>query len=395
MALDFKVYKRGTVVLAAGGTGGHLFPAQALGETLGERGYAVHLMTDGRGIEFGVRFPAVLRHEIPSATITPSKPWKVPLQLLKLVNGYRMAHEIMSQLPGGLPVAVVGFGGYPSLPPLLAAARLGIPIVLHEQNAVMGRANRAMARFAARIASSFPKIVNLDPASADKLVHTGNPVRGIVMEQWDMPFEQPAADEPFHLLVFGGSQGAHYFSELMPKVVAELPNAVRRKLRLVQQCRPEDLEATQAAYDALGQKVTLAPFFADLPKHIASSHLVICRAGASTISELAVIGRPAILVPLPHSLENDQLRNAESFARAGAGWVMEQADITADGLAAFLTRLRYETGDLVAASNAARAFARPDAADRLAAVVEELAISRNPKAAIEQPKQETQERKWI
>ena len=366
-----------------------------LGETLGERGYAVHLMTDARGIEFGVRFPAVLRHEIPSATITPAKPWKVPLQLLQLVNGYRMAHEIMSQLPGGLPAAVVGFGGYPSLPPLLAAARLGIPIVLHEQNAVMGRANRMMARFAVRIASSFPKIVNLDTAHVDKLVHTGNPVRNIVMNQWDMPYAEPAADEPFHLLVFGGSQGARFFSELMPKVIGELPKAVRKKLRLVQQCRPEDLDATQAAYDALEQKVTLAPFFADLPKHIAASQLVICRAGASTIAELAVIGRPAILVPLPHSLENDQLRNAESFAQSGAGWVLQQDDITAESLAAFITRLRYEGGDLVSASNAARAFARPDAADRLAAVVEGLAVGGTAKKTTQDPQQESQERKWI
>ncbi len=374
MALDFDKYRRGTVILAAGGTGGHLFPAQALGETLSERGYLVHLMTDARGVEYGGKFPAVLRHEISSATVTPRQPWKVPGQVWKLVSGYRAAHEIMSQLPDGLPVAVAGFGGYPSFPPLVAALRLKVPTLIHEQNAVMGRANRAVAKFVDRIASSFPKIVNLDAELAHKVTFTGNPVRSIVMNQWDMPYDPPAADETFNLLVFGGSQGARFFSETMPKVVAELPKAVRRKLRIVQQCRAEDLDEVQAAYDALGQKATLAPFFADLPKHIASSHLVICRAGASTVSELAVIGRPAILVPLPHALDNDQLRNAQSFANSGAGWVMSQADITPDGLAAFITRLRFETRDLCAAADGAKAFAKPDAADRLAAIVDDLAI---------------------
>ncbi len=372
MAVDFKSYQRGTVVLAAGGTGGHLFPAQALGETLAERGYLIHLMTDARGIEFGGKFPAVLRHEIASATITPRKPWRVPGQLFRLVNGYRAAHEVMSQLPGGLPVAVVGFGGYPSFPPMLAALRLKVPTVIHEQNAVMGRANRAVAKYVSRIASSFPDIVNLDARMKSKLTFTGNPVRGIVMRQWDMPYVPPAADEQFTLLVFGGSQGARYFSEMMPKVVAELPVAVRRRLKVVQQCRPEDIEQTQAAYDELGQTATLAPFFADLPKHIAAAHLVICRSGASTVAELAVIGRPAIMVPLPHAVDNDQLRNAQSFSRAGAGWLLPQDEIAPQSLAAFITRLRYEVADLSAAASSAKAFARPDAADRLAAIVDEL-----------------------
>ena len=372
MALDFKSYQRGTVVLAAGGTGGHLFPAQALGETLSERGYLIHLMTDERGIEFGGKFPAVLRHEIASATITPRKPWRMPGQLFRLVSGYRAAHEVMSQLPGGLPVAVVGFGGYPSFPPMLAALRLKVPTIIHEQNAVMGRANRAVARYVTRIASSFPDIANLDARMKTKLTFTGNPVRSIVMNQWDMPYAPPAADEPFTLLIFGGSQGARYFSETMPKVVAELPVAVRRRLKIVQQCRPEDIEKTQAAYDELSQHATLAPFFADLPKHIAAAHLVICRSGASTVAELAIIGRPAIMVPLPHAVDNDQLRNAQSFARAGAGWVMPQAEIEPESLAAFITRLRYEPGDLRAAAAAAKAFAKPDAADRLAAIVDEL-----------------------
>ena len=360
----------GIVVLAAGGTGGHLFPAQALGEVLVGRGYTVHLMTDARGVEFGGRLSAISVHPIQSATITPSKPWRLPGQLLRLFNGYMKARQLMQALGPELPVAVVGFGGYPSFPPLLAALQLKIPTIIHEQNAIMGRANRAIARWVSAIASSFPKITGLHKRLEAKVKFTGNPVRSIVMKQWDAPYQAPAANAGFRLLVFGGSQGARFFSEFMPKVIEALPQAIRKRLNVVQQCRPEDVDAVQAEYERLKTKSLLAPFFADLPKHIAKSHLVISRAGASTIAELAVIGRPAILVPLPHSIENDQLRNAQSFAGAGAGWVMEQKDVTAEEMAAFITRMRYGPDELTHAANAAKAFARPDAAERLAQLVE-------------------------
>ena len=189
---------------------------------------------------------------------------------------------------------------------------------------------------------------------------TGNPVRSTVMAHWDAPYDAPAADDTFRMLVFGGSQGARFFSEIMPQVVEALPKAVVKRLRLVQQCRPEDLEEVQAAYDKLGVNAKLAPFFTDMPKQIADCHLVVSRSGASTVAELAVIGRPAIMVPLPHSLENDQLRNAQSFATAGAGWVMPQLETSAEELAAFITRMRYAPEELTAAANAAKAFARPD-----------------------------------
>ncbi len=369
MAPGVAKYNKGMVVLAAGGTGGHLSPAQALGETLVRRGILVHLMTDARGAELGTRFPAVGIHEIPSSTITVSKPWRVPIQLWRLMNGYQKAKSIISRIEPEPPMAVVGFGGYPSIPPVLAAARLRIPVVLHEQNAVMGRANRLLSRWARAIASSFPKITNL-PAATARFSFTGNPVRGVVMSHWDAPYDPPAADELFRVLIFGGSQGARFFSEFIPNVIEALPKAVRRRLRIVQQCRAEDLEGVQTRYAALGVKARLAPFFADLPKHIADAHLVICRSGASTIAELAIVGRPAIMVPLPHALDNDQLRNAQSFANAGAGWVYEEKMCDADTMASFLTRMRYAAEELTAAANAAKAFARPDAAELLADLVE-------------------------
>jgi UDP-N-acetylglucosamine--N-acetylmuramyl-(pentapeptide) pyrophosphoryl-undecaprenol N-acetylglucosamine transferase len=358
-----------TVALAAGGTGGHLFPAQALAESLRGRGVAVHLFTDARGMEYAGRFPAEALHHVASATLTLSKPLGLPGQAMKLLTGYRQARALLKQIA---PAAVVGFGGYPSLPPLIAAQHLKIPTALHEQNAVMGRANRIVARGASAIATSFPKIANIDATLQRKATMTGNPVRAAVIAA-RRPYHAPRADEPFNLLVFGGSQGARYFSELMPDVLEQLAAPVRRSLTLVQQCRPEDIEAAKQKTAALGVKALLQPFFADLPERIASAHLVISRAGASTIAELGVIGRPAILVPLPHALEGDQLRNAESFTAEGAGWVKPQAGIDPGGLAAFITRLRYADGELEAAAAAAARQGVPDAAERLADLVLSLA----------------------
>ena len=238
---------RQVVVLAAGGTGGHLFPAQALAEVLTSRGYVVHLMTDKRGMEYGGRFPARELHHIPSATISLSKPWLLPLSAFRLTRGFSRASAILRRLQ---PRVVVGFGGYPSFPPLIAAQRLKIMTVIHEQNAVIGRANRAVARGATAIATSFPKVERLTPALAAKATMTGNPVRASVLAARHRPYTAPGAGEPFNLLVFGGSQGARYFAELMPEVIGHLPHAVRRTLTVVQQCREEDMKSVRADYAA-------------------------------------------------------------------------------------------------------------------------------------------------
>jgi UDP-N-acetylglucosamine--N-acetylmuramyl-(pentapeptide) pyrophosphoryl-undecaprenol N-acetylglucosamine transferase len=360
---------RGVIALAAGGTGGHLFPAQALAEELVRRGYVIHLITDERVAEYGKNFPAIETHIVPSATLSLSKPWLLPQRLLKLLKGVNQAKAVLQKIK---PLAVVGFGGYPSFPPIIAASRLKIPSCVHDQNAIMGRANKVLSRFVNSVASSFPTLAGLPESAKSKLVITGNPVRTLVMAEQASPYPEIGVEQPFNLLVFGGSQGARFFAEFMPKVVAELPRAVRKTLHVTQQCRPEDIDAVRAAYGTLDFSFDLQPFFSDMPKRIASSHLVICRSGASTVAELGVIGRPAIMVPLPHSIDNDQLRNAESFAKAGAGWIKPQAELEPSSFAVFLTRLRYQEGELQAAARAALAHGKPDAAQRLADLTEHL-----------------------
>ena len=360
----------GVVVLAAGGTGGHLFPAQALAEELKRRDYEIHLITDARVREYGADFPAERIYDVPSATITFKSPWRLPERAWKLWRGYGIAKTILQQLR---PQVVVGFGGYPSFPPVAAAARLHIPLVLHEANAVMGRANLAMAKWSTTIASSFPSIANLPVDLRGKVQLTGNPVREQVLKLAGSSYEPADPETTFRIVVFGGSQGAKFFSDIMPAAVAELPGPLRRKLRIVQQCRAEDVEAVKAKYDELGIESEVQAFFTDLPKRMADSHLVIARSGASTVAELSVIGRPAILVPLPHAVDNDQLRNAESFTASGGGWLMAQADLAPERLAATIMHLRYHDGDLAEAARAALEHGRPDAASRLAEVVERLA----------------------
>jgi len=358
---------RGLIVLAAGGTGGHLFPAQALAEELTRRGLVIHLMTDERVRDYGKSFPAVETHIVPSATISLSKPWLLPGRALRLYGGYRKARAILKRVR---PMAVVGFGGYPSFPPILAASRLGIPSCVHDQNAVMGRANRVLAAFADAVASSFPELKGLPAKAERKLTVTGNPVRDIVLAHKAAAY--PAFD-PFNLLVFGGSQGAQFFGEFMPKVFAAMTAGERKAIRLTQQVRPENMSQVKALYGELGVICELAPFFTDMPARIAAAHLVVCRSGASTIAELGVIGRPAIMVPLPHAIDNDQLRNAESFAAAGAGWVHPQASLEPKAFAAFLTRLRSQEDQLRQAAAAALNHGKPDAAQRLADLTERIA----------------------
>jgi len=370
MSIATNAAPRRTIILAAGGTGGHLFPAQALAEELVRRGFPIHLMTDERVRDYGRNFPALEVHQLPSATLSLSKPWLLPLRVMRLSKGYKQARSIFERLQPG---AVAGFGGYPSFSPILAAARLKIPSIIHEQNAVMGRANRVLAYAVDRVASSFPTLAKLPDRAKGKLVHTGNPVRDNVLAVAGAPYHAPGADEAFRLLVFGGSQGARFFAEFVPAAMRALPKAVLKTLKVVQQCRPEDLDGVKRVYQELELDAELQPFFNDMPQRIAASHLVLCRSGASTIAELGVIGRPAVLVPLPHSIDNDQLKNAESFTQAGGGWLRPQGEFKPEEFAAFLTRLRYQEQELQLAAKAAMGHGKPDAAQRLADLVESLA----------------------
>jgi UDP-N-acetylglucosamine--N-acetylmuramyl-(pentapeptide) pyrophosphoryl-undecaprenol N-acetylglucosamine transferase len=358
-----------TVLLTAGGTGGHLFPAQALASELIRRGWTVELATDERADKYGSVFPARKVHLIASETIRGRNPFLLAKTAVKLFLGTLQARKVIKALK---PDVVAGFGGYPTFPPMFAARLTGTPSVLHEANGVMGRANRLLARGVTAIATSVP-IEDLPADFNAKLTETGNPVRDAVLAAAELPYSAPVADGAFNLLVFGGSQGARYFSDLLPPAVEQLPADMRARLRIVQQCRPEDMERVQAVYDSLNVQAECAPFFQDMPQRIAQSHLVICRSGASSVSELSVLGRPSILVPLPGAIDQDQAANAKVLEKAGGAWPIREADLVPERLAQELTRFMNAPELLGEAAQKARSVAMPDAVKRLADLVEKVA----------------------
>ena len=356
-------------MLAAGGTGGHLFPAFALAQELARRGIPVDLMTDMRGDRYGTDFPARQIYRVPSATLKERSVMAAASTAATLLTGIRTAYRMLGE---ARPAAVIGFGGYPSFPPLIAAKLRGIPTALHEQNAVLGRANRLLARRVSVLATSFPEVKFVDPALKSACRLTGNPVRDAVMAEADRRYVLPEPQGLFSVLVVGGSQGARVFSDCVPAAVALMQEETRRRVRMVQQCREEDLARVRNIYDELGVTAELATFFDDLPRRMASAHLVIARSGASTVAELTVLGRPSILVPLPHALDNDQLQNAKRLAEAGGTWCIEQKDLSPERLKVELERLLHTPEDLFRAALAAKGQGRPDAVIRLADLVEEL-----------------------
>lgn len=356
------------LLLAAGGTGGHLFPAEALAVALAKRGWHIHLATDHRVEAYGQDFPAEQIHIVPSATIT-RQPIAAGLAVCRLALGVLKARRIVKQVA---PAVTVGFGGYPTVPPVLAAWSRGVPTVIHEQNGVLGRANRFLGGRATAIATGFA-VVGGAGSLAGRMVMTGNPVRPAVRAAASVAYTERQAGEAFRLLVFGGSQGARFMSDLVPSAVMAMPETLRVKLRVTQQCRPEDLDRVVEAYRVASVEAELEPFFRDMPERMANSHLVVCRSGASTVAELAAIGRPAIMVPLPHALDQDQKANAEILAGAGGGWLIEQKDMTPERLAGDLAALVEDPARLGAAAKAAQAMGRPDAVERLADLVEKVA----------------------
>ena len=352
------------ILLAAGGTGGHLFPAEALAIALQKRGAAVELATDARAAHF--EFPACAVHLIPSATLRGRNPLALARTAALLALGTAKAWSLLGRIR---PAVVVGFGGYPTVPPLTAAALRGIPTVLHEQNAVMGRANRLLAGRVTCIATGFRSLQNLDARLATKTVFTGNPVRPQVVEAARTLYAAPAPHAPLRLVVFGGSQGARVMAEVVPAAIALMQPALRSRLALVQQARAEDLDAVRATYAGLGVAAEVAAFFADLPARIAAGHLVVSRSGASTVAELSAIGRPALLVPLPHALDQDQFANAGVLAEAGGALCIVQRDFTPERLAAEIAGLAGDPGRLDRMAAAAKSAGSIDAAEWLADVV--------------------------
>lgn len=353
------------VVLAAGGTGGHVFPAEALAVELIGRGAALMLFTDRRGDVYGGTLGALESRTIRAGGLAGQGLVARARSLADLALGLLQARRLLKTLA---PRAVVGFGGYASVPTVLAATAAGIRTVVHEQNAVLGRANRLLAGRVDRIATSFAEVAAVPPRAAAKIVRTGMPVRpGFTGAQQYVP---PAADGEIRLLVLGGSQGARIFGEVVPAAVARLDPSLRRRLVISQQCRAEGLAAADAAYRQLQVTVDLAPFFDDVPQRLAAAHLVIARAGASTVAELTALGRPAILIPYPFAIDDHQSANARALAATGAAWVLPQQAFDADSLAGRLTELFAGDGaDLSKAAAAACNAGCPDAAARLADVV--------------------------
>jgi UDP-N-acetylglucosamine--N-acetylmuramyl-(pentapeptide) pyrophosphoryl-undecaprenol N-acetylglucosamine transferase len=353
-------------VLAAGGTGGHVIPAHALAEELLARGHRVALITDDRGARIPGLFDNVQVHVLPAGRLAGG-----PVGWVKaaraIMTGRTMSLRLYEVF---LPSAVIGFGGYPALPALLAARRDRIPTLIHEQNAVLGRVNRLMAGHVDAIATAYKSVQRLPAKAAGKVALVGNPVRDEVLALRDQPFPALDADGVFRILVTGGSQGASILSETVPEGLALLPEHFRRRLQVTQQCRDEDIERVRARYAALGIPAELATYLPDLPDKLAWSHLVIARAGASTIAELTAAGRPAILIPLPSATDDHQTFNAREMARAGGARMIAQAKFTPVELAKQMQKLGLEPAALAKAAECAKKTGRPEAAKDLADLVE-------------------------
>jgi UDP-N-acetylglucosamine--N-acetylmuramyl-(pentapeptide) pyrophosphoryl-undecaprenol N-acetylglucosamine transferase len=360
-------------VLAAGGTGGHLFPAEVVGRLLVESGGAVHLLTDRRADSFAAAVPGVTIDRVRAGRFGGG-PLHAAYGLAELAVGIVQARRLLRRL---MPATVAGFGGYPSVPTMLAAAQLGLPTLIHEQNAVFGRANRLLAPRTRRIATGFPQTAGLRSADLARAIHTGNPVRPAIRAAGASGYTPPEPGGPIELLVTGGSQGARFFSEIMPAALALLPMELRARLRLSQQARAEDRAALVGDIEKLGVTAQIETFFVDMPERLKRAHLVICRAGASTVAELAAAGRPAILVPYPHAMDDHQSANASQFALAGGGWMLPQRELTPAILADRLAGLPANPETLCDAAAAARQFARDDAGEHLAALMQNLTSGRN------------------
>lgn len=355
----------GTALLSAGGTGGHLFPAQALAQELDTRGWDVHLATDERARRFADAFPAQTIEIVPSATFGGKNPIALWRTGSRLALGYWKARRLIKRLR---PDVAVGFGGYPTVPPLLAASHMDIPTVLHEQNAVMGRANRFLAGRVDALATGFD--LRDGTTAGTKHIVTGNPLRAIAHDAAKNPYSPPEAGGPFNLLVFGGSQGARFFSQIIKETLPLLEEGDRARLRLTLQARPEDREATIATLAELGIEAEVEPFFDDLPHRIARAHAVICRAGASSVSELSLIGRPSLLIPFPGALDDDQGANAAMLEAAGGAVLIRQKDMSAERLASLLSDWLADPAALAIRAQSAKKTGVPDAAQRLADLVE-------------------------
>lgn len=357
------------VLLAAGGTGGHVFPAEALASELLDRGYRLGLVTDKRGKAYGGALGELETHHILAGGIAGKS---LPARLKSVAElglGTWQAWRLLKALK---PDAVVGFGGYASVPTMMAATFASIPTAIHEQNALLGRANRLLAGRVNAIATSFTETEGLPAGANGKARLSGMPVRAPIAAKANTPYPSAEGGAQLNVLVLGGSQGATVLSEVVPDALAKLPDDLKARLEVTQQCREEDLDAVKAAYGASGIRAHLATFIDDVPERMAATHVVISRAGASTVAEALAVGRPSILVPYPFAADDHQTYNAHAVDAAGAGWIMPQETFTADNLAVRLDSLLGLPAVLEKAARCARDLGRADAAKHLADLVSEL-----------------------
>lgn len=361
-------------VLAAGGTGGHMIPAHVLAAELKARGHGVLLITDERGARIPGLFKDVPIHVLPAGRIT-GNPFALVKGIGGVLKGRRQARQLYAE---HRPDVVVGFGGYPAFPALIAASSLGIPTVLHEQNAVLGRVNRLLAGPAKAVATAYERLDRLKPSHKAKTVLVGNPVRDAVVRLGEQHF--PPFDEysPLRILVTGGSQGASVLGEVVPAGLGELEATLRHRLQVVQQCRADDIEQVRDAYRKLEIPAELSTYIEDMPAKLGEAHLVIARSGASTIAELTVAGRPAILIPLPSAMDDHQTANAREMARAGGARMIPQKDFTPGTLARQIEALAADPEALANAAGRALSVGRPRAASDLADLVERVANKQAP-----------------
>jgi UDP-N-acetylglucosamine--N-acetylmuramyl-(pentapeptide) pyrophosphoryl-undecaprenol N-acetylglucosamine transferase len=362
------------IALAAGGTAGHVFPAEALAAELGLRGCRLALITDARGGAMDAGFTGVQLFRIRAGGIAGKGLLARIKSAFGILAGTIQAWFILRRIK---PAVVVGFGGYASVPTMLAAKFCAAKTAMHEQNAVLGRANRMLAGRVSQIATSFDRVAAI-PDGAAGVIRTGMPVRPAVAQLRGNPYPEQGPQHRIGILVFGGSQGASVFAAVVPAAIARLEEDLRNRLSIVQQCRPDDLHAAGAAYRDLGIAAELASFFDDLPGRMAAAHLIICRSGASTIAEATTIGRPTIMVPYPHAVDDHQSSNAHALDEAGGGWLLPEEAFTPEILAGRLASLLTMPRILENAAAASKAFGRPDAASRLADMVVGLLPAESP-----------------
>lgn len=358
------------VVVAAGGTGGHMFPAQAFADEMHARGWTVALVTDERGKKYATNFPADWRLEVEAATFGSKMPHRLLASALKLRAGTAEAKRNFEKTK---PKLIAGFGGYPSYPSLSAARALGLPIIIHEQNSVLGRVNRLFAKTAKFVACGFDRLDRLPPGGEDRKRVVGNPVRNAIKAVREKPYPDLDDAGPINILITGGSQGARLFGEVIPKAIIGLPADQRARVHVVQQAREEQLEAVRAAYKGVGASATVEAFFSDMHERLAAAHLVIARAGASTVTELAIAGRPSILIPLGIAMDDHQTANAEGMVTGAAADVVPEPKFSVETFGPLLLERIANAGVLRARAKAAWQLGKPNAAKELADLAEEAA----------------------